>query len=138
MNHEQLKQNLSDFACIAYKKEVLVYSSKMRGIAPLVELCDINKENDELFVADKVIGKAAALLCIKCNVRMLFAKVISDAAIKILHDYGVDTRFDERVAFIENRTGTGKCPMEALAADTVSPDEMLKRAKDFLRSVNKG
>ncbi len=134
MDHERLKQNLNDYSCIAYTKEGLVFTSKQRGIAPLVELCDMNTGHDELFVADKIIGKAGALLCVKCCVKVLFAKVASQAALKVLSEYGVDAICEEKVAYIMDRTGKEKCPMEVLAADTQSPNEMYMRVKEFLQN----
>jgi hypothetical protein len=94
----------------------------------------MNTGHDELYVADKVIGKAGALLCVKGCVKVLFAKIASDAALKVLSEFGVYAKCDERVDYIKDRTGSKKCPMEALAADTQSPDEMYIRAKEFLQS----
>lgn len=132
MNHEQLKTMLGDYACIAYTDHGLVFTSKERGIAPLVELCELNTVKEGLFIADKVIGKAAALLCVYCNIKMLYARVASKAAIEVLEDNGVDTNYDKLVPYIKNRTGKGKCPMEKLAKDVDSPEEMFNKAKDFL------
>ncbi len=137
MDCERLKQNLNDYTCIAYTKEGLVYTSKQKGIGPLVELCEMNTGRDELYVADKVIGKAGALLCAKCCVKVLFAKVASEEALKMLSEYGVDTKCDEKVAYIKDRTGKQKCPMEGLAANTDSPDEMFLRAKGFVENLKK-
>ena len=132
MNHEQLKLMLGDYACIAYTDHGLVFTSKERGIAPLVELCELNKAKQELFAADKVIGKAAALLCIYCNIKMLYARVISKPALEVLEDNGIDTNYDKLVPYIKNRTGNGKCPMEKLAKGVDDPEMMFKKAKEFV------
>ena len=105
MTLELLKASLNDYACIAYSDEGLVYTSRQRGIGPLVELCEMNTALDELYVADKVIGKAAALLCVKCSVKMLYAKVASEAAVKILKEHGIETSYDELAEYIKGQDG---------------------------------
>ena len=136
MNHNQLKQELKDFALVAFKNDKLYYSSGQRGIAPLVALCEKNVQKDDLHIADKVIGKAAALLCAHCGVKVLFAKVISKAALEVLQQYNIDTEYDKLVPYIRNREGNGKCPMEKLAHCVSDPGEMLLRAQNFLKSLN--
>lgn len=137
MNHDQLKRSLGEYACIAYNSQGLVFTSKLRGVAPLAELCELNTENEELYVADKVVGKAAALLCAYCNVKMLYAAVISEAALEVLASYAIDVSYTALVPYIKNRSGDGKCPMEQLSSDTDSPEEMYRRVKEFLENLQK-
>lgn len=136
MNHRRLKLELKDYACIAFKNDEEFFSSKQRGIAPLVKLCNANPSHDELHAADKVIGKAAALLCALSGIKVLYAKVVSQAALDVLATYDIDVRYDIKVPYIKNRAGDGKCPMEKLASGTEDPSEMLLRAQDFLKSMN--
>lgn len=136
MNHKRLKQELADFALVAYRREELFFSSKQRGIAPLVALCEKNIDMDELCAADKVIGKAAALLCVQCNVKTLYAKVISEAALSVLEKNNIDVSYETKVPYIKNREGDGKCPMELLAKGVDKPSVMLKRAQNFLEKLN--
>ena len=136
MNHNRLKQELKDFALVAFKQDEFYYSSKQRGIAPLVALCEKSVRKDDLYLADKVIGKAAALLCVHCGVKVLYAKVISEAALAVLQQYDIDTEYDKLVPYIRNREGDGKCPMEKLAHGISDPGEMLLRAQNFLIELN--
>ncbi|MBT3318758.1 MAG: DUF1893 domain-containing protein [Clostridia bacterium] len=136
MNRNQLKRELRDYALVVFKNDDLFFFSTQRGIAPLVELCDMNNGGNELFLADKVIGKAAALLCAHCGVKVLYANVISEAALAVLQQYGIDAEYEIKVPFIKNREGNDKCPMEKLAHDVSDPGEMLLRAQNFLKSLN--
>jgi len=99
------------FAAVGADDEV--YSSQKKGIAPIMEIL---WENPEILrgaaVADKVIGKAAALLLIKGRVATLYAKVISKHAYAVLMNSAVQISYDNQVAFIINRNNTGMCPME--------------------------
>ena len=137
MNHKKLKSKLNNggYTCIAYGQKGLFYSSYLRGIAPLVLLCEKSSVPKKLFIGDKVIGKAAALLCIKCGAAVLYADVISKDAISILSEHKVSLAYRERVDYIKNRSGDGKCPMEGLAYGVSSPDIMYKKAKAFIEGI---
>ena len=87
--------------------------SHERGIKPILDLlrgdpavlCGAS-------VADRVIGKAAALLMVYGQVAEVYTAVISEHAAAVFEAAGVPFCFDEQVPFIINRDGTGMCPME--------------------------
>jgi len=72
-------------------------------------------------VADKVIGKAAALLFAYGGVRSVWAARMSEAARDFLQAAGIAFDFDELVPAILNREGTGLCPMEQRAMGVDDP-----------------
>lgn len=94
-------------------KENFEYHSTLNGIAPIM-----NKMiDDELYfqdcnIADKVIGKSAAMLLIKSQVKHIHAVVLSQHAKDILDEYKISYSYDEIVPYIINRTHTDMCPME--------------------------
>jgi hypothetical protein len=90
------------------------FTSNKRGIAPILELLDTNKDFLKgAIVADKVIGKAAALLLIAGGIKELYAHIISEHAIKVLNQQNIPYDYKEKVPYIINRTQTGMCPMES-------------------------
>ena len=139
MNRNQLKAELESggYTCIAFDDNGQYFASKARGIGPLHMLCQKNTARSPLFVADKVIGKAAALLCAKCNVTTLYAQVVSKDALAVLAAHDIEVSYGTVAEFITNRAGTGKCPMELLAQDTDSPDEVFARVGAFLAQIAK-
>ncbi|MBQ8893063.1 MAG: DUF1893 domain-containing protein [Clostridia bacterium] len=103
------------------------YSSLARGIAPIIQ--PMEQDPDffrETFVADKVIGRAAALLLIKGGIRGLYAKVISTSAVEVLKDTGIELHFEQEVPRILNRTGDGFCPMETATQGITDPEEAFR------------
>lgn len=134
MNHKQLKCELEsgNYTCIAFDENGLYYSSYKQGIVPLAELCEKNTACRKLYIGDKVTGKAAALLTVKCGAQMLYTGVITNDALDVLIEHGIDIEYEKKVPHIKNRTGTGKCPMELLAKDVVFPAEMYDMIKAFL------
>lgn len=74
-------------------------------------------------VADTVVGKAVALLFIKCGIATVFARTLSKSALKILTQYAVPCEYETLTERIVNRDGTDVCPMEKAVADTDDPEE---------------
>ena len=108
-----------------------------RGVADLFSL--VTYEPDFLrgaSVADRVIGRGAALLLVKGGAREVYARVISSGALEVLRSAGIEVSFGEEVANIINRAGTDICPVEKLTVGTESPDEAYERIKQFLDSMN--
>lgn len=114
------RENLS---CVV-EKEGNTYTSGQFGIKPLMQFL---RENRRFFegavVADKVIGKAAALLLIDGGVSEVFGAVMSESAAAFLSAYNVPFGYCELVPMIENRTHTGMCPMEETVLQLFDPSE---------------
>ena len=101
-----------------------VHHSELRGVAPILDLLRENPDllNDAV-VADKVIGRAAALLLIHGKISALHAFCISEHALDVLTDSGIVLEYDEVVPYIVNREGTDMCPMEKSVIGIVDPTE---------------
>ena len=85
--------------------------------------------------ADRVVGKAAALLFVYANVSFVYGETMSESALQILTANAVPHAFQNKVPFIQNRAGDGQCPMELLCADTSSPLEAFKRLSEKIGGV---
>jgi iron complex outermembrane receptor protein len=83
-------------------------------------------------LADKVIGKGAAVLMIKGGVTRVYADVISAPALELLRTNGVDVTFQTQVANIKNRAGTDMCPVEKRCLLLTDLDEMVGAIHSFL------
>lgn len=83
-------------------------------------------------IADRVIGKGAALLLLKAGIAEVFAYVISGPALEVLQHNGVKVSYITLQPNIINRTGDGICPVEMLTANISSPEEAYLKIKEFL------
>ena len=88
MNETEKAKNLLDdkitFAAVGEKG---IYTSEKRGVAPILEKIDSDPEFFKgASVADRVIGKAAAMLGDKYGVSEIYAKVTSEHATAYLSD----------------------------------------------------
>ena len=75
------------------------------------------------FVADKVVGKAAALLLVRGGAVEVYAELISEPALKVFEKHHVVCIHGEMVKNIENRDRSGICPMESAVLCTDDPAE---------------
>jgi len=122
---EQAKKGLTESsATFVMIRGGKTFSSEMRGVAPILDLLreDPNALEDGV-VADKVIGKAAALLLMYGRIKALYTKVISSHALNVLKDSGIEVVYDKLVPYVINRDGTDMCPMEKLVLKIGSPEE---------------
>ncbi|SHI73137.1 DUF1893 domain-containing protein [Parasporobacterium paucivorans] len=74
-------------------------------------------------VADRVIGKAAALLIVLGGGEAAYGELMSEKAVEVFRKHGILYEYGTLVPFIENRTQTGCCPMEETVWDIGNPEE---------------
>ncbi len=87
-------------------------ASDLRGVSPLTGWIDQGVDVSGCYVADRVVGRAAALLFAYMGIAGVFAHVMSEPALLVLEAQGIPARCDQLVPYIMNRTGDGRCPME--------------------------
>lgn len=101
-----------------------IYISHERGVAPILNKID---KNPQFFrgasVADKVIGKAAAMLLVKYGVREIHAILVSEKALDYLKGKPTKITYSTAVDHIINRDRTDMCPMEKCVLSTDDENE---------------
>jgi len=123
-----LENNLT---CVITDDKNIVYTSYERGVTPLV-IFILKDLKGNFYLADKVIGKAAAYLCVKANIKHVFTTVISYAAIKIFKQYNISYEYEQVVSAIQNRNRDGNCPMEQLAVGVEDYNKMFDKVYAWL------
>ena len=137
MNIEYLKDILlkENHTIVIYKSDASVVVSDDRGVAPLMKLLNEDKEQlRDSMIADKVIGKAAALLMVYAGVKEVFTPTISVPAIEVFEKHDVKITYDKVVERIINRKGDGLCPMETLCLSVENPEEAFLKIQKFRNS----
>ena len=108
-----VKEQLIKEGCTSVvRKGDSVYFSKARGVKPLLNWLDEGMDFTGYSAADKVVGKAAAMLYVLLGVSRIHALVISEKAMQVLAGNGIEVTYDTLAERIQNRTNTGFCPME--------------------------
>ena len=120
--------------CVFYKQGV-VYKSFDRGIRPLLELLDSGQDLSGFCAADKVVGKAAALLYCLLQVQSVYAPVISRPALEVLQNHGIRVYYQVCTAAIQNPAGNGLCPMETATREISDPRLAPARIRKALQKL---
>lgn len=87
------------------------------------------------FVADKIVGKAAAMLFVKLKVKELYAEVLSESGEKTLKKYKIQYNFNIKTDKIINRTGEDICPMEKCVKDIDDIEQAYQALKNQLEKL---
>lgn len=111
-----------------------MYTSYQRGVIPLIHFLSEDIYFKDVCAADKVIGKAAALLLVLAGVKSAYAPVMSESGLYIRSYYGILASCDICVPTILNRAGTGPCPMEEEMDGIKDPAHALGLLQRFIES----
>lgn len=112
------------------------YTSDKSGIAPMLGFLADGTNLHGFSAADKIVGKAAAMLFIRAQVRAVYGEVMSSAALALLEKHGIEASFGTLTDRIINRHGTGSCPMEIAVADIENPEEAEKALRHKLAELS--
>jgi len=104
-------------------------SSGIRGLLQAIE--KIGKEMAGSSAADKVVGRAAALLLAYSKVKEVYASVISKGGLKVLKEDGIKVVFQNMVQIILDRTGKSVCPFEKFSSQIGLSDKTYEQLKEF-------
>lgn len=111
--------------------------SREKGIKPLLKLT----QGDDLrnaSAADRIVGRAAAMLYALTGVEEVFAQVLSEQGRTVLKRYGIVYEYGTLTENIINRAGTGLCPMEEAVKDIDDLKEALAAIKAKVAALAKG
>ena len=84
-------------------------------------------------LADRVMGKAAAMVARSMGVASVYALLVSEPARETLVRGGVPLECEQLVPTILNEKGDGPCPLERLVAAIEDPEEAVRVLRSFLR-----
>ncbi len=129
---ELYEENLT--LAIVKNGEVL-YSTKshrISGFLDAIDKCGAKLEGASL--ADRVAGKAIALLCVYAKIKEVYAAVLSRQAQVIFKKNKISTHWNELVENVLDTTKTGMCPFEKAAAEVSDPQKAYKTFKGLLET----
>lgn len=126
------------YTFVLIKKGKLIKTSYRKGVLPLLEIIiEDGKVLNQAVIADKVIGRAAALLVANYKIKGLYADTISQKAIEVLDNFSVFYQFGKCVPYIKNRDQSDQCPLEKLTSDITDPGYAYEHILQFYQKVLK-
>ena len=110
--------------CVIVGNDVCITEDR-RGVSPLLDFYEKGMQFTSCCAADKVIGKAAAMLYVLLDISEVYTFVISRKAEEVFRKHSVSYHADCTVDNIINRNKTGFCPMEEAVTDIEKPEEAI-------------
>lgn len=113
------------------------YTSQERGIGALLDLA---LHQPEVLrggiLADRIVGKAAAMLCVLGGVKYVSGEIMTQGAVNYLEAHGVPYRYENGVTRLLGPDGTGDCPLELAVAALEDPGEAAAALEALLSGQN--
>ncbi len=121
------------------KNGTLIFQTDAHRISGLLLAIEQNgAELQGAVVADRVAGKALALLCVYSGINQVYAEVLSRKAQVVFEENGVGFEWKEIVDNVLDMNKTGFCPFEKVAADISNPKECYITFKTLLEKMKQG
>ena len=134
----KLKLIEEDLSLVIVKKGKVLFETQKEGITGFLEAIErLDKNLIAASAADKIVGVAAAMLCVYSGVTSVFALTISKEGIKVLIDNNIAYWLEKAVPNILNRDKKDVCPFEKLAMISGNSEEAYVKLKS-LASQMKG
>lgn len=129
------KELLKDDKTLILVKDDDVIESTLSGIKPLIGLLNNNKDLNGYSIADKIVGKAQAMLIVKANIKEVYTKVLSKQGEMILKKYNIPYSYETLTDQIINRKGTDICPMEKTVKDIDDIEDGYILLKEAVKNI---
>jgi len=114
-----------------YEDDKLIFASHKDRLLPLVEYIDkFASHHRNVVIFDKIMGRAAALLCIKASCKEVYSPLGSQLAIEALDKYGSKHHLTQIVPYIQRPNQEDMCPMEKLSLGK-EPEEFYQVIKNL-------
>lgn len=134
----KLRLKERDLTLVIVKEGKLIFETKSQGVSGFLRAIEkFGKRLVASSVADKIVGAAAAMLCVYSEIASVFAVMISEEGIKVLEDNDIIYQFEKQVPNILNHDKTDICPFEKLAIASKDPKEAYTKLKSFAESSSK-
>lgn len=130
------KSNLAGHSIVLCKEGKLL-TSDGRGVSPMIDFLQDGIDLSGYSVADKIVGKAAAMLFVKAGIKEVYAETLSVSGKKFLEEHGINVGYETLAEKIINRTGDDICPMEKTVADIIAPEEGYEAIRNKLKEMRK-
>jgi uncharacterized protein DUF1893 len=82
-------------------------------------------------LADKIVGKAVAMVAAHGGICAVYSPLASEAAQRVLLQHQIELQAGHLVPLILNRRNDGPCPMERLTMPLEQPQDAVAALKEF-------
>ncbi|SES94910.1 DUF1893 domain-containing protein [Anaerobranca gottschalkii] len=127
-----------EYSLILVKNGEVVGTSKEKGVKGILEFYLNHKELLEgAAVADKLVGRAVAMICQQGKVKGLYTPLLSEGGEEILRQGNIPYQADRIVKAIKNRDNTDLCPIEKLTLGVKDSRQGINKILEFFQNLPK-
>jgi hypothetical protein len=115
---------------VVAKDDRLLFKSKSHGVSDLLAMInDIGGLAEGASLADSIVGRAAALLCLYSKIVAVYGVNMSEGALSIFKASGIHCEYETLVARILNREKNDVCPFDKAVLGIDDPSVALDKLK---------
>ena len=116
-----------------YKDGKLLFGSTGDRLLPLMEyINDFCHDYRQVIVFDKIMGNAAALLCVKAACQEVYSPLGSQLAVNTLDRYDIRYHITQIEPYIRKPDSEDMCPMEKLSLNK-EPEEFYEVITNIIK-----
>ena len=138
MNDLELAQQTfraSPLAFVLVKNGAVLRTGTRDGIGELIQAVDaLGDAAHGASLADKVVGKAVAMVARYADLKAVYSPLASQAALDALTIDHISLEYDRLVPLILNKRNDGPCPMEKLTQSIQDPRQAVTALREFARA----
>jgi hypothetical protein len=130
---EQLYQK--KLTLVIIKNGIVLFDTASHRISGFLGAIDqIGDKLEGASIADRVVGKAIALLCVYAGIGEVYAEVLSQKAKKVFEEKGINCEWNRMVENILDFNRSDVCPFEKTADAISDPRRAYLTFKELLQS----
>jgi len=124
LNLARQRLDNKNLSLVIAKEGRVLFETEAHGISGLLDaIKTLGNSMVDSSVADRIVGRAAALLLVYSGVAAVFAVTVSNGGIKVLETNNIFIEFVRRVPRILDSKRVDVCPFERLVAESSDPRE---------------
>ena len=112
------------------KNSAVLFETKNHRISGFLDAVEkLGNKLEGASLADRVAGKAVALLCVYAGIREVYTAVLSRKAYAVFKEHKIGVQWKELVENVLDAEKSDVCPFEKAAADISDPEAAFKAFK---------
>ncbi len=134
-NLELAKQKLTSdgLAFVIVQTGTILRTGTREGVGELLEaVAELGPATQGAALADKIVGKAVAMIARAAKIQTVYSPLASQAASDALARDHIAFEYDRLVPFILNKRNDGLCPMERLTLPLDDPHQAVAALANFV------
>jgi len=132
LNLAKQRLDQKNLSLVVTKKDRVLFETESHGISGLLKaIKQLQYNMAGSSVADRIVGRAGALLLVYSGVVAVFAVTASDGGIEVLRNNHVFHEFGRQVPRILDSKKVDICPFERLVAEFSDPKKAYEELKAY-------